>query len=274
MKVSILFPHLRGWVLNLANVWPAYIVKPNFAIWEVFHILSLVLLGGTSILIGLRLAGAGLTDERPSEVYRGLRRWQTAGLVGMVVTGGLIGMANAERLYDSPAFLVKMIALVAGIILTYGAVAPAALTDGRPGGRALAAALVAFEVWVGGIWVFLTGGLITPGLLHVLTAAALVVAVLVRGRLRWVYLAGIGLILLAMYLATHVFIPAGDLEHADPANLALAWLMALWIAGGAVGQYLQSGARSRDRLMSAVIGYGAILVWVTAAAAGRWIAFA
>ena len=48
MKFSQLFPHLRPWVLNLVNIWPAYYVKPNFAIWEVFHILSLVILGGSA----------------------------------------------------------------------------------------------------------------------------------------------------------------------------------------------------------------------------------
>ena len=93
MKFSILFPHLRPWVLGLAHVWPATIIKPNFAIWEVFHILSLVLLGGGAILVGLRLAGAGLKDEPPSAVYRGLAAILVTGVVGVVVTGLLIGMA-------------------------------------------------------------------------------------------------------------------------------------------------------------------------------------
>ena len=87
MKFSILFPHLRPWVLGLAHVWPATIIKPNFAIWEVFHILSLVLLGGGAILVGLRLAGAGLKDEPPSAVYRGLAPILVTGVVGVVVTG-------------------------------------------------------------------------------------------------------------------------------------------------------------------------------------------
>ncbi len=274
MKFSILFPHLRGWVLNLAHVWPAYIVKPNFAIWEVFHILSLVVLGGTSILVGLRLIGAGLKDESPSEVYRGVRRGLDIGIVGVTLTGVLIGMANAERLYDSPAFLVKLVLLFAGILITYGAVAPTALADGKltPGARVVTA--VAVTIWGLAITLFLTGGLITPGLFHMLTAAALIVAFVTRGRLRQIYLGGVALILLAMYLATHVFIPAGDLAHADPANVALGWIMALWVTGCATGSLLGERQRNRDQLVSAVMGYASILIWVTAAAAGRWIAFA
>ena len=92
--------------------------------------MSLITLGGTSILMNLRLIGVGLTQEPPSELYRSLRRWQTIGVIGIVVTGVLIGMANAERLYDSAAFIVKMLALVAGIILTYGASRPVAKADG------------------------------------------------------------------------------------------------------------------------------------------------
>jgi hypothetical protein len=43
------FPELRPWVEGLVNVWPAYIIKPQFASWQVLHILSLVILGGTTI---------------------------------------------------------------------------------------------------------------------------------------------------------------------------------------------------------------------------------
>jgi hypothetical protein len=275
MKFSQLFPHLRPWVLNLVNIWPAYYVKPNFAIWEVFHILALVILGGSAILIGLRLIGFGLTEEKPSDIYKNLRVWLNTGVIGVVVTGVLIGMANAERLYDSSAFLVKMIALLAGVILVYGATRPIALADGAVSGGAKLATAAALLIWLFGILVFLTGGLITPGLFHVLTAAALIVLFVTKGRLRWIYLGGVGVILLAMYLATHVIIMRDDLVHSDPANVALAWVMALWIFGAAAWQVF---AARKDpaaaALIPKIVGYATILIWVSAAAAGRWIAFA
>ena len=68
----------------------------------------------------------------------------------MVVTGVLIGMANAERLYDSPAFLVKMIALLAGVILVYGATRPIALAEGEVSGGAKVATAAALLIWLGG----------------------------------------------------------------------------------------------------------------------------
>ena len=48
------------------------------------------------------------------------------GVVGVVVTGVLIGMTNAEKLYGSTAFVVKMIAMVAGMM-------PSALAFGDGG---------------------------------------------------------------------------------------------------------------------------------------------
>ncbi len=275
MKFSILFPQLRGWVGHLANVWPAPFVKPNFAIFEVFHILTLIMLGGASILIGLRLMGSGVTDEKPSDVYKDMRVWLNIGLWGVFFTGILIGMANAERLYDSAAFLAKMLCLVGGIMLVYGATRPVALADGEISTSALVWGGLGTLLWLGAIVVFLTGGLITPGLYHVLTAAALIVAFVTKGRQRWIYAAGLGAVLIAMYVATHVILQPDDLKNADPANVALAWLAGLWIFGFA-GWAVWSGSRGAtpSGLFVKALGYVTILVWVTAAAGGRWIAFA
>ena len=274
MTFADLLPHAKPWVQHLILVWPAYVVKPNFAVWEVFHILSLILLGGCTILIGLRLTGGGLTEEPPSEIYRNLRGWLHLGVVGIIVTGILIGMANAERLYASAAFLVKMLALLSAVIFTYGVTRPVALADGRVSAASAAFAALALAVYAVGVVVFLTGGLITPGLFHVMTAAALIVLVVVRGRARVVYAAGVAVILLAMYLATHVFIGPDDLARSDPANVALAWVMALWIAGAALLQAWRGLQGAQAGAMTRVTGYATILIWVTAGAAGRWIAFA
>ncbi len=281
MKFSILFPHLRDWILHLDKVWPAYIVKPNFAYWEVLHILALVVLGGTSILLGLRLIGYGLTEEKPSDLYKNLKVWVHTGVIGITVTGILIGMANAERLYDSAAFLVKFLSLIAGIILTYGALRPIALADGEVSTKSKVWGAIGLLVWAPALYVFLTGGLITPGIFHVMSAAVLVVLFVTRGRLRAIYATGVGLILLAMFLATHVFIKWGDLPNSDKANIALSILMGLWVLGAAVAQlYMSRGAKiaveaeGRGPLFGKVIGYAIILVWFCAAAAGRWIAFA
>ena len=48
MNLEQFWPHARPWVENLANTFPGKYVKPQFAWWEVGHVLSLITLGGTT----------------------------------------------------------------------------------------------------------------------------------------------------------------------------------------------------------------------------------
>lgn len=279
MSPADFFPHLRPWVENLANAWPAYIIKPQFASWEVGHILSLVILGGCSIILNLRLIGVGVTSEPPSEIRRNLWPWMHVGVIGIVVSGVLIGMANAERLYDSAAFTVKMLCLLAAVIFTYGVVGPAAKADGILDRRAKVLALVGLAAWLAALFVFTTAKLINPGMFHMLTAAALIVMFVARGSLRWVYLSVLVLLATAMFVLTHLTIDAYDFAKADPTNKAFAWLYAVWIFGVAGWQIAKPSpdpdiAASDPDVLTKLAGYATILMWVTAAAAGRWIAFA
>ena len=276
MKITFgeALPNLRPWVQHLDQVWPAYVIKPQFASWEVLHILSLVILGGTAILMNLRLAGAGLVEEKPSELYRSLRRWQDLGVIGIVVSGVLIGMANAERLYDSTAFVVKIIALIAGIVLTYGASRPIAKADGVVSASARSWFLIGAALWLGSVTVFATAVLANPGLFHVLLAAALIVLLLTRRGARGVFAAGLVVLVLGQIIITHTVIPADDLSRLDPANKVYAALLALWIFGNAAREILSPSTDQEAGRLAKLIGYASILVWVTAAAAGRWIAFA
>jgi hypothetical protein len=278
LNFEVIFPHLRPWVVNLVNVWPAYIVKPQYANWEVFHIVSLTLLGGAAILMNLRLLGAGITEEPPSVSYRALRRWQDIGVFGIVLTGVLMGMANAEKLYDSTAFVVKMTALLAGIILTYGASRPVARADGAVPASAKAWFAIGAAIWIAGLVIFTTGTLVNVGVFHILTAAALVVLIAARGRLRWIYLAGLILLIALQEGLTHGLYAFDDIAHLDPLNKLFAWLFAIWIVLAAAAQTF-TALRNRQpadltaSLMTKLIAYSTILVWVTGAAAGRWIAY-
>ncbi|OYU71141.1 MAG: hypothetical protein CFE28_14745 [Alphaproteobacteria bacterium PA2] len=276
MKITFgeFLPALRPWVQHLDQVWPAYIIKPQFASWEVLHILSLVILGGSAILMNLRLAGAGLTEESPSEVYRSLRRWQDAGVIGIIISGVLIGMANAERLYDSTAFVVKIVALISGIVLTYGASRPIARADGLVNASARTWFLVGAALWLLSVAIFTTAVLANPGLFHVLMAAAIMVLFLTRGRARLVFAAGLAVLVVGQIIVTHGPIPADDLARLDPFNKTYAVALALWIAGNAGREVFRPQGGGDEARLAKLVGYASILVWVTAAAAGRWIAFA
>ncbi|RYI26240.1 MAG: hypothetical protein EON48_06605, partial [Acetobacteraceae bacterium] len=176
MDFSTLFPKLQPWVENLVRVWPAYIVKPQFAQWEVGHILSLFILLGCLTMINLRLLGTGLVSEPVSVIYKNVKWWLLVGVVGVIVTGILIGMANAERLYASTAFLVKMIGLAAAIIFTYVVTVPVAKAEGHLNTTARIGAIVGLVLWAIAVMIFGSlKGAIAPGVLHIVFFAAMMV---------------------------------------------------------------------------------------------------
>jgi hypothetical protein len=274
MTFEQLLPQIGPWVRHLHTLWPATVIGPQFGVWQVPHILSMAVLGGTSILLNLRLIGVGLTEEAPSEVRRNLWPWLSASLVGVVASGLLIGMVNAERLYESDAFPPKMLALLAGIVVTYGVVGPTARAEGRVGRGAKVAGAVGLGLWLLALWLLGTGDLVSPGVFHVITAAALIALVATSGRLRWVYLTGLLALLAAQAIVTHVLIRPADYARLDPANIVFAVAFSVWIAGACAWQLTRRRRAEAPAQLAGVVGYVSIMIWVTVAAAGRWIGFA
>lgn len=268
------FPAIAPWVGTLDDVWPGAAVKPYFAHWEVGHLLSMVMLGGASILLNLRLIGFGLSDQTPSEVRRDVFPWLNVGVVGILFTGVLIGASNPDRLYTSEAFTAKMLGLIAALVLTYGVSLPLARNEGRAGPAVRLLALAGLVVWALSIWVFAASKLVNPGLWHVLTAAALIVLFVTRGLTRIVYLGGLAALIAIHFVATHFVIKPDDFTRLDPANKVFFGVFAVWILGAAAVQLVSAGRGENGGAFTKAMAYAAILVWVTTAAAGRWIAFA
>lgn len=268
------FPQIADWVAQLDDTFPGAQIKPYFAQWEVLHLLSLALLGGASILLNLRLIGFGLTDDSPSEVRKGVLPWLNIGVVGILVTGVLIGTSNPERLYTSEAFTAKMLGLAAALFLTYGVAVPAAKAEGRLGPGPVVAAIIGMALFGLSLGVFAVAKLANPGLWHVIIAAALIVLFVTRGLTRIVYLGGL-LALMATQLALHqlIFKP-DDYAHLDPANKIMLLIYLAWILAAAGLQIVSAGRGQSGGPAVKALAYAAILVWVTTAAAGRWIAFA
>lgn len=268
------FPHLAEWVANLDDVFPGKQVKPWFAQWEVGHIVSLILLGGSSILLNLRLIGVGLTEESPAEMRRNVGPWVHVGVVGVVLTGLLIGSANAERLYTSEAFSAKMVGLLAGVILTYGVSLPLAKADGRANAGMRIAGVLGLAIFALAACMFFSAKLANPGLWHVLTAGGLIVLYATRGRIRWIYLGVMLALIAAQQVMTHIVVKADDYEHLDPVNKTFAFVFLGVIAAGAAAQIVASNRGREGGAFAKGMAYAGILVWVMTAAAGRWLAFA
>jgi hypothetical protein len=113
---------------------------------EAVHLLALAMLGGAILMLDLRLLGLGLTAQPASSVERETRPWMIGSLATMILTGGLLGVSEAVKLYDKQAFWVKMIALACALVFTFAVKAPLARRDADLLGKA--AGLVSLSLWL------------------------------------------------------------------------------------------------------------------------------
>ena len=122
---------------------------------EAVHLLALATLGGAVLMLDLRLLGLGLTGQPVATVERDSRPWLIGAVAAMILTGSLLGVSEAVKLYDKQAFWVKMIALAAALLFTFAVKAPLA----RRGPNRLAApvAVVSLALWltvaIAGRWI-------------------------------------------------------------------------------------------------------------------------
>jgi hypothetical protein len=114
---------------------------------EAIHLLALALLGGSLLLLDLRLLGAGLTLQSTSMVERETRPWLITALSAMVVSGVLIGCSEALKLFDKPAFWVKMAALAVAVTFTLAIKMPLAHRD-VSGAKANWLAILSIGLWL------------------------------------------------------------------------------------------------------------------------------
>jgi hypothetical protein len=83
---------------------------------ETLHLLGMAALVGTIVVFDLRLLGLTMRRERVSQLAALLLPWIWSAFAVQVVTGALLFMSEATKLYANPAFRVKMLLIcLAGI---------------------------------------------------------------------------------------------------------------------------------------------------------------
>ena len=79
-----------------------------FPILEAVHSLGIIVVLGSIWMVDLRLLGLGLRSQRVSAVAERLLPWTWAGFAVQVVSGALLSVAEASRLYFIPYFWIKL----------------------------------------------------------------------------------------------------------------------------------------------------------------------
>jgi hypothetical protein len=270
-NIKQIVPSLDPWVESLSTQPFPIALQNLFAQIEVFHILGLFALSAAVILMGLRLLGVGFVEATPSSIHRNTRLWLHVGVAVAIISGLLMGLSNASKLYDNSAFMWKMIAMIAGIIFTYAALVPAARADGLVPRGARIALWIGLAVWILSLVVMLSkkGG--NVAIFHVLFACALISLFALQGVMRWVLLAILVVLVVGLQIATHGVVGDPYTEMWSNVNKGFMWIAGVLVFGAAALHILGRGARAGTTTLSRLVGYVAILIWVTVGAGGRWI---
>ena len=83
------------------------------------HLLALALIGGSVLIVDLRLLGLGLRRQPVAELARDMQPWLLGSLATMLITGALLFSSEALRCYYSPPFWWKMGFLLAAMAFTF-----------------------------------------------------------------------------------------------------------------------------------------------------------
>lgn len=125
--------------------------KWDFALVEMVHLLALAILGGTVLIVDLRLLGVILKGESARLIGHDLSRLLLGSLAVMVLSGIALLSEEAGKCYYSPAFRWKM-ALLAAAVTFYFTLHRRALLHtgtGAPNLWCRIAAIVSLSLWLG-----------------------------------------------------------------------------------------------------------------------------
>ena len=90
-----------------------------FPVIEAVHLLGLALLGGSLLIVDLRMFGVGLKRQGIAELASRARPWLIGAIVLMVSTGSLLFFSEAVKAYYSRSFRVKMTTLPIALVYTF-----------------------------------------------------------------------------------------------------------------------------------------------------------
>lgn len=98
-----------------------FIVGSNwlFPVIESVHLLALAVMGGSVLIVDMRMVGLGFRDRAVREVAEEARPWMIRALVVLILTGVPLFLSEPIKCYYSPAFWVKMWTLAIAVTYTF-----------------------------------------------------------------------------------------------------------------------------------------------------------
>ena len=111
----------RSFYEQLGEGWIGQTINDSlwlFPVIEIVHLFGLAVLGGSVIVMDLRLLGAGLRNAAPARVLANTRPWFFVGLAVMIATGVPLFLSETIKCCFNHSFEVKMSGLILAVLYT------------------------------------------------------------------------------------------------------------------------------------------------------------
>ena len=136
------------------NSWWGHGIRDStwlFPFVEIFHLIGLGILGGTILILNLRLMRLAFRSESTAELAGEVRPWMLGSLAVMLLSGFLLFSTEAVKMYGNWAFQFKMLFLLLAIIYTFTIHRKITLADDGRFGAAVRifVATVSLLLWTG-----------------------------------------------------------------------------------------------------------------------------
>ena len=118
-----------------------------FPALEAVHLLGLSLLGGSLLLVDLRLLGLGVRSRTSEQMMTAAQPWLLISLLILIGTGVPLFLSEAVKCYYNYSFWVKMSALAIGLLYTFLIKHPVIRRGAVPAGRA-GLGILSLGVWL------------------------------------------------------------------------------------------------------------------------------
>jgi Family of unknown function (DUF6644) len=89
-----------------------------FPVIEAVHLLGLSVLGGSLLVLDLRMLGVGLRSQSVANLAKDTRAWLLGSIAVMIVTGTALFVSESVKCYYSQAFWLKITALPLALLFT------------------------------------------------------------------------------------------------------------------------------------------------------------
>jgi hypothetical protein len=118
-----------------------------FPVIEAVHLLGLSVLGGSLLVLDLRMLGAGLRRQSIATLATDTRPWLLGSIAVMILTGTALFVSESVKCYYSQAFWLKITALPLALLYTLTVRHRVAIAGSGATGRTRLVAVVSLTLW-------------------------------------------------------------------------------------------------------------------------------